>query len=138
MVFKLIPHFYFSRFIDNKPKIDEKSAIRFYYRNELQNMKNLNKMIPQIQLPNSIAATLERELVQAPDVGYVLSKLQILSDLLSEVGYANQNESVVTTMEKFKIKLRGSLKCLKPVELIHLESLIKWLGKLNQLYIYEL
>ena len=93
-------------------------------------MKNLNKMISQCQMPNVVAATLERELVHAPDVGYVLSKLQILSDLLSEVGYTNPNESVVTTMEKFKIKLRGSLKCLKQVELIHLESLIKWLGKL--------
>ena len=44
------------------------------------------------------------------------------------MGSSNPNESVKDCMEKFKVKMRGSLKCLKQVELPHLEALIKHLG----------
>ena len=44
------------------------------------------------------------------------------------MGSSNPNESVKDCMEKFKVKMRGSLKCLKQIELPHLEAFIKHLG----------
>ena len=54
----------------------------------------------------------------------MISRLEIMRDLLAEVGHHNPSESVVDCMSKFKL-IRGCQKSLKQVELRHLESLIK-------------
>ena len=49
------------------------------FQNEIQKSKSLNAKIPQEQkLPVSIANTLERELLDASECGYVMSRLEII------------------------------------------------------------
>merc|ERR1711881_441244 len=69
--------------------------------------------------------SLEKEFTSARDIGYVISKLEIMRDLLAEVGHQNPNESLMDCLIKFKLIRGVGQKSLKQIELTYLESLIK-------------
>lgn len=81
------------------------------------------------RLPKTIAIALEKELVHARDVGYVISKIEILRDILAEVGLPDShNDSVNTCLERMNIAIRGEVKSLRHVGLHQIDALIKHLG----------
>ena len=76
-----------------------------------------------------ISGSFERELTDARIVGYVMSKVEIVRDILSEVGQENLNEPLLTEcMSRLRINMKDEIKSMRNVELKHVDALLRHLG----------
>jgi hypothetical protein len=121
----------------HRSKLDEDSAPKIHFMNEALESDGINKLaskIPQAaKLPGAVAHSLEVELREARDVGYVLSKIEIARDILAAVANRENDchELIKDFLARQKIKIRAYLKGLRHVELTHIDALIRFLGLLR-------
>ena len=76
-----------------------------------------------------ISGSFERELTDARIVGYVMSKVEIVRDILAEVGQENLTEPLLNEcMSRLRITMKDQIKSMRNVELKHVDALLRHLG----------
>ncbi len=100
------------KYFKHVPKIDESDKIRFFFRNENtlhrgEVLKKLEERIPQeAQLAHNFKTTIENDMHEAREVGKLMSKIEMVSDLMAEVGQdRDQAKSIAEALLRFKINV---------------------------------
>ena len=113
----------YERYFQYVPKLDPKSGPKIDY---VEGKTKKDQKIPQEKrLSNVISSTLEKELKEARDVGYVLRKIEIARNILAEVGHvqSDADEYLTNFMERIKVNIKGQLKGLREVRLSNIDAL---------------
>ena len=119
----------FEKYFKNRPKYDEKTAPQVRFRHQfLAIQSKIDSKIKQDEkLPKSLTNLLDRELKGPQEVGYLMSKIEILYDILAEVGHSNEDDHMLDCMARLKIKIKGDYKALKGIRLTQIQPLLSHL-----------
>ena len=119
----------FEKYFKNMPKYDAKTApqVRFRHQFLTAQTKIANKIKQDEKLPKSLANLLDREFKTPQEVGYIMSKIEIVHDILAEVGHSNEDEHMLECMARLKIKVKGDYKALKGIRLTQIQPLLSHL-----------